>query len=84
MDWTLGRALKYVSYDGNLTCPMKGNLTVSFKNISLNEHFPMVPLLPSGEYRIETSFTEADRNIIIAKSQFLIAISDVRLEKYKW
>lgn len=82
MDWTLGRALKYVSYDRNLTCPLEGNLTVSFNNISLNKQFPMVPLLPSGHYRIETSLTEANRNIVIANTRFFIAISDTRIEQY--
>lgn len=75
MDWTIGRVLNFINYGGNLTCPLMGNLTVNFKNMSLNERFPMGSLLPIGNYRIDTNFTEADQNSII-KSRFFATISD--------
>lgn len=50
MDWTFGRAIKYIKYDGGeWKCPIKeGNLTINYKNISLNEESPLIPLVPSG------------------------------------
>lgn len=82
MEWTLARALKYVKYDGELKCPIKGNLSISFSNVLLNKEFPLVPLVPSGKYRVDNIFTEASSNTVIASTQFFIEVSDNRIEKY--
>lgn len=82
MDWTLGKALCYVEHDGPIKCPMKKGFLLSFNNLSLNKNFPVVPLLPSGQYRIDVTFTEAKRNNIYASWQLYFEISDNRLEQY--
>lgn len=83
MEWTLKRIWKYIHYNGDLKCPLKGNLTINFQNVSLNEQFPMIPLLPSGRYRTDNTFIDGNHNTTIAFAQFYFAISDTRVEQYK-
>lgn len=62
-----------------------GNLTVNFQNMSLNERFPMGLLLPIGNYRIDTNFTEADQNRLSLVHGFFATISDARHdEEQQW
>lgn len=83
MDWTLGRIMKYIKYDGKYECPLlAGSLTVRYTNLSLNEHFPLVPLLPSGRYRFDATITEGNRSIIFAHTEYYITLSDHRIEQY--
>lgn len=80
LEWTFRRAEKFMHYDGRLKCPLIGNYTVSINNISLNEQFPMIPLLPSGYYYTENVLT--DVYDIITTSKFYFSISDNRIEQY--
>lgn len=83
MDWTLGKVLQNVKYNGGLLrCPLKGNLSMRIDDIALNKVFPLVPLLPSGHYRIDRTYTEGNRSNIYAKTQLFLEISDNRLERY--
>lgn len=75
IDWVLGRILKYVKYDGPLKCPFKGNLSVNVSKISLNQAFLDMPFIPSGHYRLDSTFTEANRNNAYAKSKLYAEIS---------
>lgn len=81
LDWTFGQAIKYMHYDGDLKCPLIGNFTVSINNVSLNEQFPMIPLLPSGNYYTENILT-GENHSIISTSKFYFSISDNRIEQY--
>lgn len=83
MDWTVGRIV--TQYNRKLKkCPImkRDNYTVNFYNMSLNSRFSMVPLLSSGRYRLEFTFTEADRSKILASAKLFFTISDNRLEQY--
>lgn len=53
MEWSMGRIFDYVKYDHKLECPLKeGNLLINFNNISINEKFPFIPIVPQGKYRL--------------------------------
>lgn len=82
MDWSFKPALKYLKYDGELKCPLKGDFLVSYNNISYNKEFPLIPLVPSGQYRLDSTLTEANRSIIIGFAQLYITVSDNRIEQY--
>lgn len=76
MDWTLKRGMRYVEYGRELRCPLIGNFSFKFNNISLNEKFPIVPLFPAGQFLFETNLTEADRKTIIISWRSFVSISD--------
>lgn len=81
MQWSTGQIFEYVKYDRKLECPlMPGNLSINFNNVSINEKFPFIPIVPSGRYRIEFTFTEKDKNVIIARSQAFFSISSNHVE----
>lgn len=82
MEWVMGKTIKYMKCDGPLKCPLKGNLLININNFVLNKNFPLVPLIPSGQYRIDFAFTEASRNNIYVTVQLYIEISDNRIEQY--
>lgn len=84
LDLSFGKAMKYLKYDGgDFKCPIKiGNMSIKFNNISFNEHFPILFLLPSGHYRIDVTITEGNRSIVFLQGNFFFAISDNRLEQY--
>lgn len=77
MEWSNEHILKYVKYDQKLECPLKeGNLSISFNNISINEEFPFIPIVPRGRYRVELTFTESNKSLVIARAQAYFAISN--------
>lgn len=83
VDIGMARILEFVQYDHKLECPFEpGKLTVSFKNMSINERLPLVPLVPSGRYRIEFTLTEPNRNAVIVRIQVFLTVSDTRIEQY--
>lgn len=85
LDWTMGRVMRMnlVEYDHKLECPLKeGNLSIKMNNISMNEKFPLVPLLPSGQYRVDTVAWEGQRHAVFLRSRYYLAISDKRVEQY--
>lgn len=82
MDWSFKRIEKFVQHDRPLKCPLRGNIAIKVSNVSLNEYFPAVPLLPSGRYRMEANFTGKNRNTLISGGRLFSAISDHRIEQY--
>lgn len=77
------RFFNAIKYDGGkLECPIYGNVSATLRNISLNEYFPSIPILPSGRYRADFTFTEGRRNSILVYTQLFFAISDNRIEQY--
>lgn len=83
LDWTLGKALEFVHPDGNkMRCPLNGTYTLSFKNISINERFPMIPLIPAGQYMSDNTFLETGTNTVIFSAKIFFGISDHRIEQY--
>lgn len=79
----MARILEFVKYDHRLECPFEpGNLSVSFKNISINEKLPLVPLVPSGKFKMDFTLTEPDRNAVIVRIQIFLTVSDTRIEQY--
>lgn len=81
LDMTMGRALKFIHYDHKLECPLHGDFTIQMTNISLNEEFPAIPLLPSGHYRVSIIFSEGPRKLDFLKAHFYLGISDTRTEQ---
>lgn len=77
LNWTVGRILKYSNM--NHSCPYVGLLYAKNDNISI-ANFPFEPLIPSGRYRVDGAFTEADR-VPQAEFQIYFSVSDHRLEK---
>lgn len=82
MDWTLGRSMEYLHYDGKFRCPFQGNITFRFDRLSINKRFPMIPLLPSGNYITDTKFFEKDTKNVIVITRMHVTISDTRVEQY--
>lgn len=82
MDWVFSPVLKYIKSDAELKCPYKGHFLVSFDNVSVNEHFPLIPLVPSGQYRIDVTFTEGDRRTTYSSTRTFAEVSDLRIERY--
>lgn len=81
LDVSLGRALEFIEYDHKLECPLiAGNFSLKVNNVSLNEQFPMYPLLPSGQYLVDTVLSQ--RDIVFVRIKFYMAISDKRIEQY--
>lgn len=82
MDWTFNNG-KYVKYDGGeLKCPLKGNIWAGYKNIDMQKEFPVVPLIPSGHYRFDATFTERNRKNVYLTVKLFFEISDNRIEVY--
>lgn len=83
MEWTLARSMKAVVYNHKLECPLKrGEFSLNYRNISLNEKFPAVPIFPSGQYIFEVELLDGQHSTSIAKMTSYFAISDHRIEKY--
>lgn len=83
LDTSMGRVMKFIEYDHKLECPFKeGNFSLNIYNVSLNEQFPFIPILPSGQYRVDTILSAGHRNDVVVKFQFFMAISDKRIEQY--
>lgn len=55
MDWTYGRVMNYSNL--NHPCPFIGLAYLKIDNISV-ANFPLEPLMPSGEYRVDVNITE--------------------------
>lgn len=82
LDATLGLILKFIQYDHKLECPLvPGNMSMKAYNVSLNDQFPMIPLLPSGQYRMDSTLFEGQRNPFVS-IKFFMTISDKRVEQY--
>lgn len=80
---TIGRVKQYIKYNETLKYPLKeGKMTLNWFNVSINEKLPVLQLLPSGQYRRESTFTDRNRNVIIADAQQYFKILDNRLEQY--
>lgn len=43
---------QFMKYDGDreMCCPLKGNFSIEVSKIPLNKKFPLLPLMPSGQY----------------------------------
>lgn len=82
LNWTLEPAKKFITYDGEMKCPLIGNLDMKFENISLNSRFPLTQIVPSGRYRVEVNFTEGDRSTIISGKRYYFSISDNRIGQF--
>lgn len=84
MEWTFGQLRKHLNYDTNSShrCPLTQNFSFHFDNVKMNNFFPVVPLLPSGHYRLDIAYTEANHSNIYFSWKFYFEISDHRLEQY--
>lgn len=70
----------FIKYNGQLRCPLKGNLSIDVNNISLNKQFPLIPLLPTGHYLTTVKFFEGDRNTLIGRTKAYTHITDSSVE----
>lgn len=83
MEWTLARSMKAVVYNHKMECPLKeGDFSLNYRNISLNEKFPAIPIFPSGQYILKMDVLDGQSNISLVKATYYFAISDHRIEKY--
>lgn len=81
MELILKDAEQYVKYNGQLRCPLKGNLSIEFNNVSLNKHFPHLPFIPIGHYIFQSIFMEGDRRNVIAATKTYMEITD-KIDKH--
>lgn len=82
LNWMLGRSkmLQYTNF--NHPCPFNtGLMYAKVDNISMDNFNTMIALIPSGRYRIDFTFTEADR-VPMATAQIFFSVSDHRIEVY--
>lgn len=63
-----------MKYDGQMRCPLKGNLSIEVSKISLNKQFPLLPLLPSGQYLNDIKFFEGDHSTLIGNTKSYMQI----------
>lgn len=67
---------KHLKYNGQLRCPLKGNLSVEANGVLINKVFPPMPLIPIGHYLTSIKLFEGDRNTVIAHTKSYIQIID--------
>lgn len=82
LDATLLLILKFIQYDHKLECPLEpGNMSMKAYNVSLNEQFSMIPLIPSSQYRMDTGLYNGQHNPFVSV-KFFMSISDKHIEQY--
>lgn len=79
LDFSLGRVFNNSDTNLKHNCPFSGHLYAKADNVSLS-NFVVEHLLPSGRYRIETTFTNGRYGPWLAKVNTFISISDHRVE----
>lgn len=70
------RIEQYIKYNRKLRCPLIGNLTIEFNNLSLNKQFPLLPILPTGHYLFQMTYIEEDRFTVIINTKSFMEIID--------
>lgn len=79
LDWTVKKLLKNTNY--NHPCPYVGHTYIKINNISMSQ-FPLEPLMPSGQYRLDFNVTEGNRSHVLFIAKIFFSISDNRIERF--
>lgn len=76
MEVIMATLQKHIKYNGQLRCPLKGNLSVDVKDVVINKVIPPLPLVPTGHYLSSIKFFEGDRSTLIAHTKTYMQITD--------
>lgn len=66
---------QFIKYNGKLKCPLIGNLTIEFYNLSVNKQFPLLPILPTGQFIFQSDYFEYDRVTLVASTKAFVEIT---------